>query len=92
MSLGKLQATADMNALLHLVKKWKAKSKNKEIKDLEDIAIRIFFYINQLELEQYSFDKLISEARNDKLRAITRARKTDTENEKLRKQNESLSY
>ena len=50
MSLGKLQATADMNALLHLVKKWKAKSKNKEIKDLEDIAIRIFFYINQLEL------------------------------------------
>ena len=65
---------------------------DKEIKDLEDIAIRIFFYINQLELEQYSFDQLISEARSDKLRAITRARKTDTENEKLQKQNESLSY
>ena len=63
-----------------------------KIKDLEDIAIRIFFYINQLELEQYSFDQLISEARSDKLRAITRARKTDTENEKLQKQNESLSY
>ena len=83
--LGQLQYTADMDALLNLIKD------NKKYKDFETPIINIFFYVNQLELERRSFDNVIDKLRGDKHRAIKRARKAEKQNEKLRKQNKSLN-
>jgi len=84
-NLGQLQYTADMDALLNLIKD------NKKYKDLETPIINIFFYVNQLELERRSFDNVIDKLRGDKHRAIKRARKSEEQNEKIRKQNKSLN-
>lgn len=84
-NLGQLQYTADMDALLNLIKD------NKKYKDLETPIINIFFYVNQLELERRSFDNVIDKLRGDKHRAVKRARKSEEQNEKIRKQNKSLN-
>jgi len=84
-NLGQLQYTTDMDTLLNLIKN------KKEYKDLETPIINIFFYVNQLELERRSFDNVIDKLRGDKHRAIKRARKSEEQNEKIRKQNKSLN-
>ena len=84
-NLGQLQYTTDMDTLLNLIKN------KKEYKDLETPIINIFFYVNQLELERRSFDNVIDKLRGDKHRAIKRARKSEKQNEKIRKQNKSLN-
>ena len=81
-NLGQLQYTADMNLVLNLIKD--------KYQDLETPIINIFFYVNQLELERRSFDNVIDKLRGDKHRAITRARKSEKQYEKIRKQNKSL--
>jgi len=85
-NLGQLQYTTDMDTLLNLIKN------KKEYKDLETPIINIFFYVNQLELERRSFDNVIDKLRGDKHRAIKRARKSEEQNEKIRKQNKSLNF
>ena len=82
-NLGQLQYTADMNLVLNLIKD--------KYPDLETPIINIFFYVNQLELERRSFDNVIDKLRGDKHRAIKRARKSEEQNEKIRKQNKSLN-
>ena len=82
-NLGQLQYTADMNLVLNLIKD--------KYPDLETPIINIFFYVNQLELERRSFDNVIDKLRGDKHRAITRARKSEKQYEKIRKQNKSLN-
>jgi len=84
-NLGQLQYTTDMDTLLNLIKN------KKEYKDLETPIINIFFYVNQLELERRSFDNVIDKLRGDKHRAIKRARKSEEQYEKIRKQNKSLN-
>ena len=83
-NLGQLQYTADMDALLNLIKE------NKKYKDLETPIINIFFYVNQLELERRSFDNVIDKLRGDKHRAITRARKSEKQYEKIQGQYEKI--
>ena len=82
-NLGQLQYTDDMNLVLNLIKD--------KYQDLETPIINIFFYVNQLELERRSFDNVIDKLRGDKHRAITRARKSEKQYEKIRKQNKSLN-
>jgi len=82
-NLGQLQYNTDMDLVLNLIKD--------KYPDLETPIINIFFYVNQLELERRSFDNVIDKLRGDKHRAITRARKTEEQNEKLQKQNKSLN-
>ena len=82
-NLGQLQYTADVNLVLNLIKD--------KYPDLETPIINIFFYVNQLELERRSFDNVIDKLRGDKHRAITRARKSEKQYEKIRKQNKSLN-
>ena len=82
-NLGQLQYTADMDLVLNLIKD--------KYPDLETPIINIFFYVNQLELERRSFDNVIDKLRSDKHRAIKRARKSEEQYEKIRKQNKSLN-
>ena len=85
-NLLELQNNADMQMLLSLILKWTKKSESKEIKAFNDALFRQLRYIQMLEDERFSFDRIISESLADKVRAVERARKADERIEELEKQ------
>ena len=85
-NLLELQNNADMEMLLSLILKWTKKSESKEIKAFNDALFRQLRYIQMLEDERFSFDRIISESLADKVRAVKRARKADERIEELEKQ------
>ena len=82
-NLLELQNNADMEMLLSLILKWTKKSESKEIKAFNDALFRQLRYIQMLEDERFSFDRIISESLADKVRAVVRARKADEKIEEL---------
>jgi len=76
-NLLELQNNADMEMLLSLIMKWTKTSESKELKAFEDALFRQLRYIQMLEDERFSFDRIVSEAIADKIRAVERARKAD---------------
>jgi len=89
-NLLELQNNADMEMLLSLILKWTKKSESKEIKAFNDALFRQLRYIQALEDERFSFDRIISESLADKVRAIERARKADERIEELEEQIKKL--
>jgi len=77
MDLAKLQAQGDQDYILTVLKEWSDKSKDPKLKELTMAQIRLFTYINSLELEAYSFNKIIGDFRSNSNRAIVRARKSE---------------
>jgi hypothetical protein len=84
-NLLELQNNADMEMLLSLILKWTKQSDSKEIKAFNDALFRQLRYIQMLEDERFSFDRIISESLADKVRAVERARKADELVESLTK-------
>ncbi len=76
-NLLELQNNADMEMLLSLIMEWTKKSESKELKAFEDALFRQLRYIQALEDERFSFDRIISESISDKTRAVERARLSD---------------
>jgi|TARA_B110001450_G_scaffold116694_1_gene110325 hypothetical protein len=68
----------------------KMKPDNKELRLLSDSLVGIFFWGNQQEQDRRIYDKELSEFRADKNRAVLRARKSELEVTKLRKEIEKL--
>ena len=66
------------------------KPDNKELRLLSDSLVGIFFWGNQQEQDRRIYDKELSEFRADKNRAVLRARKSELEVTKLRKEIEKL--
>jgi len=85
-NLLELQNNVDMEMLLSLILKWTKKSESKEIKAFNDALFRQLRYIQALEDERFSFDRIISESLADKVRAVERARKADERIKELEKQ------
>jgi len=85
-NLLELQNNADMEMLLSLILKWTKKSDSKELKVFNDALFRQLRYIQALEDERFSFDRIVSESIADKIRAVERARKADERIEELEKQ------
>lgn len=85
-NLLELQNNADMEMLLSLIMKWTKTSESKELKAFEDALFRQLRYIQMLEDERFSFDRIVSEAIADKVRAVERARKADERIDELEKQ------
>ncbi len=85
-NLLELQNNADMEMLLSLIMKWTKTSESKELKAFEEALFRQLRYIQMLEDERFSFDRIISESIADKIRAVERARKADERIEELEKQ------
>lgn len=83
MNLAKLQAQADQDYILTVLKEWTDKSKDDKLQELTMSQIRLFTYINTLELEGYSYNKIIGDFRSECNRAIMRARKAETERDVL---------
>jgi len=73
-----LQKGADQNLICDVLGKWlEAKPDNKELGAMYNAFLRMLVYTNNLELRDYSFNRLVSEAREDRNRAVLRARKAE---------------
>lgn len=73
-----LQKAADQNLICDVLGKWlDAKPDNKELGEMYTAFLRMLVYTNNLELRDYSFNRLVSEAREDRNRAVLRARKAE---------------
>ena len=73
-----LQKCADTTKITEILGKWlEAKPDNVELLDVYNSFLRTFVYVNNLELRDYSFNRLVSEARESRNRAVLRARKAE---------------
>ena len=73
-----LQKCADQTEICDILGKWlEAKPDNEELQKIQDSFLRVFVYTNNLELRDYSFNRLVSEAREGRNRAVLRARKAE---------------
>lgn len=73
-----LQKCADTTEITEILGRWlETKPDNEELQKIYDSFLRTFVYINNLELRDYGFNRLISEAREGRNRAVLRARKAE---------------
>ena len=90
-NLKDLEIWSDLNFLSTIVKSQLDKKKTKNLEKMSESLVRVVFYFQEYSNNIRLHKQALSEYRLTKNRAIERARKSEQENEKLRKQNESLS-
>lgn len=61
--LSQLQAVTDAETMLNLLKDWTAKSNNPDLEVFKNCVLRTTFYVNNLEMQLQTVDRLIDEAR-----------------------------
>lgn len=71
---------------LELLNKWKKDSSNLELQEFIKSFLETIFYTNTLQRDRFIHNKIVEEYRNDKLRAVQRARKADSKVDKLEKE------
>lgn len=64
---------------------WGKKSDNKDIKNCKTSLAEIGIYVAHLEYERRTYEKTIESYRSDKVRALKRARRVETELEEANK-------
>tara|TARA_Y100000361_G_C11151346_1_gene341276 strand:- start:35 stop:361 length:327 start_codon:yes stop_codon:yes gene_type:complete len=90
-NLKELEIWTDLNFLTSIVKSQLDKKKTENLEKMSESLVRVVYYFQEYSNNIRLYKKALSEYRLTKNRAIERARKAEQENEKLRKQNESLS-
>lgn len=65
--------------------KWGKQSNNEDIKLCKDCLAEIGIYVAHLEYERRTYETTIQSYRSDKIRALTRARRVETELEEVNK-------
>jgi len=90
-NLKDLEIWSDLNFLTSIVSSQLDKRKTKNLEKMSESLIRVVFYFQEYSNNIRLYKQALSEYRLTRNRAIERARKAEKENEKLRKQNESLS-
>jgi len=90
-NLKDLEIWSDLNFLISIVKKQIDKKNTKNLEKMSESLVRLTFYFQENTNNIRLYKEAISDYRLARNRAIERARKAEKQNEKLRKQNESLS-
>jgi hypothetical protein len=72
-----LQYHADVTESLEIIQKWRKQSDKEELIKLSNAILGISVYVANLQNERKAFDRIISELRSDKWRAIKRAQKLE---------------
>jgi len=86
-----LEIWSDLYFLTSIVQKQINKKPTENLEKMSEALIRLTFYFQEYSNNKRLYEKALIEYKLTKNRAIERARKSEQENEKLRKQNESLS-
>ena len=89
-NLSQLQAVTDAETMLLLIKQWLEKSDNRDLHVLKECIMRTTFYVNNLEMQLETTDRLITEARLEVNRAVLRAQRSEERVEELEKEVKSL--
>lgn len=84
MDFGQLQYMIDSAEILETISKWQEKSDNEELQKISEATLRLVFYINQLELERYSYKRILRDERQSVQRLVERARRAEKELENLK--------
>ena len=90
-NLKDLEIWSDLNFLTSIVKKQLDKKKSENLEKMSESLIRVVYYFQEYSNNIRLYKKALLDYRLQRNRAIERARKAEQENERLRKQNESLS-
>ena len=90
-NLKDLEIWSDLNFLTSIVKKQLDKKKTENLEEMSESLVRVVFYFQEYSNNIRLYKKALLDYKLQRNRAIERARRTEKENEKLRKQNESLS-
>ena len=81
-----MEYIVDIDMLTTLVLNQIKKKETTTLTEMSKAIARIFFYVNSLQVDRRMYDKAMNQYREDKNRAVLRARKADIELEKLRKE------
>ena len=90
-NLKDLEIWSDLNFLTSIVSSQLDKRKSENLEKMSESLIRVVFYFQEYSNNIRLYKQALSDYKLQRNRAIERARKAEQENEKLRKQNESLS-
>ena len=85
-----MEYLVDIDMLTNLVLNQIKKKETTTLTEMSKAIARIFFYVNSLQVDRRMYDKAMNQYREDKNRAVLRARKADIELEKLRKEIKTL--
>ena len=90
-NLKDLEIWSDLNFLTSIVQKQLNKKKSENLEKMSEALLRVVLYFGEYSNNIRLYKKALSEYKLTKNRAIERARRSEQENERLRKQNESRS-
>ena len=74
-----MEYLADIEMLSTLILDQCKKKETKTLTEMSKAIARIFFYVNNLQQDRKMYDKALSQYREDKNRAILRARKSEVD-------------
>ena len=81
-----MEYLTDIEMLSTLILDQLKKKETPTLKEMSGAISRIFFYVNNLQMDRKMYDKAISQYREDKNRAVLRARKAEQKVEELEKE------
>lgn len=81
-----MEYLADIEMLSTLILDQCKKKETPTLTEMSKAIARIFFYVNNLQMDRKMYDKAISQYREDKNRAILRSRKAEERVEELERE------
>ena len=90
-NLKDLEIWTDLHFLTSIVSSQLDKRKTKNLEKMSESLVRVVFYFQEYSNNIRLYKQALLDYKLQRNRAIERARKAEQENERLRKQNESLS-
>tara|TARA_R110001632_G_scaffold96482_1_gene202849 strand:- start:45 stop:347 length:303 start_codon:yes stop_codon:yes gene_type:complete len=77
-NLKDLEYSTNTELCIELLTKWKKKSNNPELNDFTNAFLNVIFYSTSLQQDRFINNKIVDEYRQDKIRAVIRARKSES--------------
>jgi len=81
-----MEYLTDIEMLSTLILDQLKKKETPTLKEMSGAISRIFFYVNNLQMDRKMYDKAISQYREDKNRAVLRSRKAEGRIEELERE------
>ena len=85
-----IQYVTNFNIVSKTLQRWIKLKPNKDVDEMLGALAEIAGYVNNLESNETMRNKIISQYRSDKIRAISRAQRAEEKIEQLKKENKIL--